>query len=113
MAGWQCGWKTIVWFGGRKPLNGKGVIPCLAAKGIDEQYEFTLHVPMIQPVSERLFHTICHEIRKRFSDKVGHLNELSWTILLSEKDLPFRYGVYTHVPVKNQTLGECEILTER
>jgi hypothetical protein len=110
MAGWKCDWKTMVWFGGKKPMNGNGVIPCWAAKGIDEDYEVTLQVPSIKPVSEKLFNTLCHEICKRFCDEIIHLNELSWEILQHDEDLPFRYGKHVlSIPQKNQVLGECDI----
>jgi hypothetical protein len=44
MAGWQCDWKVMVWFGGKKTMNGKGIMPCWVAKGIDEDYEFTWQI---------------------------------------------------------------------
>jgi hypothetical protein len=116
MAGWQCDWKAMVWFGGKKTMKGKDIMPCWVAKGIDENYEFTLQIFTIKPVSEKLFKTICQEVHNRFSDQITHLSELSWKLLRFDRDddLPFHYGTQVLlVPAKKQQLGESDIFTEK
>ena len=109
VGGFFYSWDSIVWFGAKKAIFGRGVIPCWATPGI-KHGKVRLHMPSIKPIPQEIFNKLRNEIHKRFSEKIKNMDSSSWNTVWFDNDFPYQFHTETIIPWQEKNIANCDII---